>query len=699
MLGKLFNLTSANAGGAAGTSSQQHPSSSAPRPTPASVQEEIHTRSLLFPDTQALYSRQDQVFSLSTSSALSPSTPNTFDYDGDIELETRDVRVIIMQDSLGPVNPSLLFDSHPGPVSSPTEDRSSAGPGLSQNLAQDRRRTPMSPRRTSLGLATRSMGFQTDTTQSRQGAFDRRPSVQGRTYQAESETQRAAREYREEISSFTSCIFANTEVMSYKGTSTKVHVVPSDAKSEFSSSFIGDGRGSLGRTSMRSSRLAQSFTSDTAAGPFSATSTPRSSDRRKVLITRLFPVNLPNVDSETPLSPRSDAGAEFPFPQSPDESTPSRKKWQPKQKRTPMYAVALVLQLPPSQTSSGAAVPRPVFQGPRSYTEQESFPSSFSSNRRSGWNFGTESLESSYSTDGEDRMDAVTHHWDIIRRTLTHLQSVVATALSPMLKQVDNASPDPHPAAVSAHDFRRSSIDSRRGSNASQVKPPKTNAKLLTLPSHCLMQDQQISREIDEARIRIVLGLRATRAVTGQGRWGPWREEARWVARWAGGKDQGFFFFNLLTGFLATHTDWLQALGPLEYRRRHYQHQKAKPDEDTSLPSRTIIVSNDKMAARRLLFLLSAFLPANQQLPQVRAARPVTSASFSQSPPSYIVPILKEESLRRKINRRPGGTRRATHSRSFSIQSQATTRSATGIPTQLAHPGPSVSFPPSPPLF
>ncbi|KAK8029379.1 hypothetical protein PG991_006435 [Apiospora marii] len=658
MLGKLFNLTSS-------TTSQAPPS-----PSPESVQEEIHTRSLLFPDTQALHYRQDQVFPLAAGPSLPLNSPSSFDYDGEIDLDVRDVRVVVMQDSLGSVNPALIFDSHPGPAVS---DRPPTAHGYPAGSAQERR-NPTSPRKTSLSYS-RPMVIQPESPQPRQGAFDRRPSVQSRHYHhVESDTQRASREYREEIANFTSCIFANSEVMSYKGTSTKVHIVPTESKSDLSIPYVGDGKGSMGRSSMRSSKLAQSFTSESASAAFEAPSPSlRPLERRKVLITRLFPVNLPNDEIDTPasatgptpLSRHSEDGG-FPFPISPDESGPKKKKPQPKQKRTPMYAVALVLHLPPSTPTTGSAPTKPVFKGPSSYSENDSFPSSFNSTRRSGWSMagsglGAESFDTAYSDGGEDGMDAITQHWDIIMRALTHLQSVVATMLFPMLKAVDYSSPEPfHPNLPAQIVARTPSVSThRRGSTASQAKPPKTNAKLVTLPANCLMQETVLGREVDAARIRIVTGLRATRVITGQGRWGPWRDEARWVAKWAGGKEQGSFFFTLLTGFLATHNDWLQALSPVWYRRRYYQQQKGRSEEDTSLPCRTIVVSNDKMVARRLIFLLSAFLPTNQQLPSVRSFRPTTSASFSHSPP-VVVPILKEES-------------------------QATTRSVTGIPAQLAH--------------
>ncbi|KAI0408990.1 hypothetical protein F4802DRAFT_547285 [Xylaria palmicola] len=677
MLGKLFNL-SGTAGGA--SAQQTSPSSRVP---PESVQEDIHTRSLLFPDTQELFYREDQVFPLPSSTALQPGfQTSAYDYDGDIDFDVHDVRVIIMQDTLGNVNPSLLFDSHPGPaVERPAPPLATSS---SQSIAQDSRRPPISQRKGSQGQTSRPLAIQPGSPQHRQGAFDRRGSVQSRTYIfAETESQRASREYREELASFSSCVFANTEVMAYKGTSTKVHVIPSDTRSNvIPSSYAADGRGSLGRSSMRSSRLAQSFTTESAHPQASSHAHSRLADRKKILVTRLFPVNLPSDDLETPQGGVED-GAGFPFPYSPDESKPKRKKPRPVPKRTPMYAVALVIPLPTNHTNPtnpGTAAQKPAFRASSSFNEPDAFPSSLGSTRRAGWSmvgsgYGSESFESYYSTDAEDRMDFITQHWDIIMRTLTHLQSVVAGVLYPMLKQADSAAPDPHPMNVPVQVSRTASAHTRRGSDPAQMKLPKQYAKLVTLPPNALMQDRQTSEEVENAQLRIVTGLCATRVVTGQGRWGPWREEARWVARWAGSKEEGFFFFNLLTGFLATHTDWLQALSPVWYRRRFYQQQKAKSEEDASLSSRTVIISNDKMAARRLIFLLSAFLPANQQLPTLRTQRPTTSASFGtfgHSPPSYIVPINREESLRRKINRRQG-QRAPSHTRSFSI------------PAQLAH--------------
>ncbi|KAL2023391.1 hypothetical protein VTK56DRAFT_2748 [Thermocarpiscus australiensis] len=695
MLGKLFNL-GASSGGDALPSAQ----ASAHKPySLESVQEDIHTRNLLFPDPQDLYEhRPNQLYPLSSgASTPTSSLSNSFDYDADIELDVKHVRIIIMQDALSSVAASLLYDSQsPPPIPTASMDRPSATAGAYS--VQEPRRTPASPRKPSISHAQRPIVIQPGSPKARQGAFDRRPSVHSRNQgHVESESQRAWREYREELATFSSCIFGNSELMAYKGTSTKVHVVPSDIRQTENTAAFGDGRGSIGRSSMRSSRLSQSFSSEHPP-PFTTPPTPapanRVQDRKKVLITRLFPVTLPlDEDVASLRGTFSEDSGGYPFPHSANDTKMKKKNFQPRQKRTPMYAVALVISLPSSPAHSApATTSRSTFRGPGSYAEQDSFPSSFSSTRRSGWSlvgqggFGPDSFETSFGTDIEDQIDVITQHWDIIMRTLSHLQSVVANTLFTMLRQADLASPDPLPS-LSTQLARGPSVSGRRSEDGPPVKTvPKTNAKHITLLPNCLLDNRYIGAEVDAARTRIVAGIRACRVATGQNRWPIWREEARWVAKWAGGRDQGFFFFNLLTAFLATHTDWLQALSPPAYRRRYFQ-QKAKAEEDALLPARTIIVSDNKIAARRLVFLLAAFLPASQHLPSIRAHRPSTPASLgtlSQSPPSVVVPILKEESLRRKMNRRTGA-RMPSHSRNLSLQSYSARTSAGAVPPPLAH--------------
>ncbi|KAH8678927.1 folliculin-interacting protein N-terminus-domain-containing protein [Tricladium varicosporioides] len=657
--------------------------------------EDQFTHNLLFPSIEELC-HNDQVFPLTSGTVLTPAAITNFDINGEIDLEMRDVRVIIMQEAT-PTSGSayLLYDSHTPPPPSPSLERQTSNNGPTYSPRTEGRRSISSPRKTSVGQISRPVVIQQETPAPRAfGAFDRRQTHQKNHSYTETEGQRSAREYREEVTTFSNCIFGNSEVLAYKGTGTKVHILPSESRSTFftSASYSGDTHGSFGRSSMRSSKLAQSFTSENlnhgpiSAGFMSPSTSTRGSDRKKVLITRMFPVLLPNAETEdasqnrTPTAPsaRSNETGGYPFPKVGQNGLVEEKKQdQPKQKRTPMYAVGLIVHLPPTSHAPSIPASRSSFRSPGSYNEQESFPSSFSSTRRSGWTmlgngFGVDSLDSSFSSDVDDRIEMITQHWDIIMRTLSHLQAVATAALLPMLRQADISSPDPQ---IKTHMRAPSASISISGKRVvEEIKPfkiPKTNAKFVQVVANCLMSVQRIHKEVDLSRQRIISGIKTCQVITGQGRWGIWRDEARTVGKWAGGKNEGFFFFNLLTGFLGNHTEWLQALGPTWYRRRHYQNHRSNKEDDVALPARTVIVSANKLMARRLVFLLSAFLPASQQLAGPRH-RPSTSASFggySQSPPNYAVPILREESLRRRINKR-GSVVRAHHSRTMSFPVQ-----------------------------
>lgn len=80
-------------------------------------------------------------------------------------------------------------------------------------------------------------------------------------------------------------------------------------------------------------------------------------------------------------------------------------------------------------------------------------------------------------------------------------------------------------------------------------------------------------------------------------------------------------------------------LGPECYKRRHHQRLKARGSaDDCAIPTRTVIVANDRVAARRLIYLLSAFLPAKSShtLDGLRQPGSRTSSihNLSQSPGS-----------------------------------------------------------------
>jgi hypothetical protein len=450
-----------------------------------------------------------------------------------------------------------------------------------------------------------------------------------------------------------------------------MHIVPLDQKPAETPSLtpnVQDASSSLGRTEgfRKRSHLAHSFTPGNLPvelpSPQNSAITLKEPRRRIMFITRMFSVTIPDDEQDTSNmrtpTPQNSMGRGngFPFPRTSSRGSTSRMH--PSARKSPMYAITAILHLPIAPPSSNLRPSsRPGNQKSShlstSAPGQDSLGSSLDSDRRAGWafvdpNFGVESfISASPNSDMDDRVDVVMQHWDMIMRALTSLQFVVQERILAHFKMAE---------AASAPVMHQPRTQSSRVSLREPAPPPMRRA--LKLQPLALMFDQDVRKAVELTGNRIVSGMRIPRVMTGQGKWGVWREEARWLGRWAGSKEQNFFFFNLLTAFLGNHTEWLNHLGPKWHRKRHREQQKSTAGENMIIANRTVIVSPDKMAARRLIFLLAAFLPAN--LPTLDSAspmRPSTSASlrgYSQSPPTNMPPSRKH-SLRRQINRRPRG--------------------------------------------
>lgn len=105
-------------------------------------------------------------------------------------------------------------------------------------------------------------------------------------------------------------------------------------------------------------------------------------------------------------------------------------------------------------------------------------------------------------------------------------------------------------------------------------------------------------------------------------------------------------------------------LGPDAYKRRHMQQIEARGNpEDSAIPRRTVVTTTDRIAARRLIYLLSAFLPAkaHQSLESLPTPSRASSVHYlSQSPPNFLAaggtssaPASNCGSLRRKARKKP----------------------------------------------
>ena len=650
------------------------PTNPAPTTTLDSATEESHTRHLLYPDSSTLFHPDGQPYPLHGAPLKAGSG-----HDGplpEIDLEfPRDVRIIIAQDDFAHMAKTVLFDSKPAPprVESPTlpngRTRGFGGTSAASGNTAGPSFGGLHARRTSLvseSSTPRSPTVSSFTrTRTRGSSISSMPNIDEHAH-VQAQAQARARESSDLVNTCLECMFGSTS-MTYRGNSNKMHIVPLDTKPVEHTVLgpsIHDFSGSLGRGDgfRRRSNLAKSFTpanlpTDLPSAD-SGESVSKEPKRRTIFITRMFSVPSPDDSIEGPtranaVSAQQPQGGGFPFPQAGSKAGAQKPTQLNQPRKTPMYAITIILHLPLAQSPNPRAASKTTGHLSTSAPGQDSLASSLDSDRRAGWafidsNMGADSLVSpAWSSHVDDRVDVVGQHWDVIMRALTSLQHVVQERISAHYKAPVAMSPPDQPQ----HRRAPSRAGLREGHPQLGRRPP------LRLQPNALMMDKDIQAAAELTGNRVVSGMRIPRVMTGQGKWGVWREEARWLGRWAGRREQNFFFFNLLTAFLGNHTEWLSILGPKWARKRHREQQKATVGENIIIPNRTVIVSPDKMAARRLIFLLAAFLPPNDRGvgDAVNIVRPGTSASlraYSQSPPTNMPPSRKQ-SLRRQINRRP----------------------------------------------
>ncbi|KAL4917512.1 folliculin-interacting protein N-terminus-domain-containing protein [Aspergillus aurantiobrunneus] len=650
MLGRLLNTAA----------STLNPSAFSSKPTPQleSVTEEEHTSGLLFPDASVLQRSNTHAFPLQTAfNSPNASAAGAYDDRGGVELDPlKDFRVIIAQNSLGDREPCILLDSR-----ADTTEPPSPGLGLEaqvfENPGSRHARTVSSLSRGRRGhLSQSSMADQSSLTMAAEvrrtspvtsSAFAR---ARGR-----SSTMAPAGGFQEPThprqltdmndAGLLNCIFGSS-AFSYRGSSTKMHIISADDAPTDTGNVAPAARNSFTR----------SYTTGTSSG-FAGSSRVDYKTRSKVtiLLTRMFSVNFPEAgdtpegqDFAASLHQESLPETGYPFP-----DVTKRKKI--KEKKTPMYAVAITIQIPVLSRNAPRPVSRFSTQG------QDSPKPGISCSLDSDYRWRSGFLDDTLApvpASLDERIDLLVDHWDVINRTLSHLENLSRKEILFLLKRVDSSGMHPKPA-----------------------KPPnmqRTNQTFLHLPANVLALNSRLKDEASRSARRISTALQIPNVITGQSRWGVWREEGRSILRNLGDKEHSFFFLVLITAFLGNHTEWLNALGPDWYRRRHFLQQKAQQDGELALPYRTVIVSPDKMTARRLIFLLSAFLPPKQRFdPLPSPLRPGTSAStraVSQSPP--YIPVLRQEPLRRAIERRSRAKRlnitERDHHRSVSASSNET---------------------------
>ncbi len=653
-----------------------------------SVTEEAHTYDLLYPEGEALRQGQHYAYPLKQwdpSSAAAAASSS--DDRGGLDIQSpRDIRIIIAQDANAlSSQPRILYDSHPPPpipqarnATFPEASKHShrkggsfTGGGRSSDNAKEPHTAPHS-RQSSFSQTAHSI-FTSPTSplspvSELGGLFSnagrRNSTLRPATSDGETAQSKIARESREETEALLECMFGATGFPSIS--STKLHVGPPKVLDpEIGKSPLSATRDASFPTSFPTRRTP--LTRSTTAADLKSMSTniesrdadlqPPRPTSSSILITRLFAIEAKESAHLTQGRDEPARPARGPPRHESDHAVaPSRNK--AKQLKTPTYAVAFLLQMPIHRQ-------RPPTPSMQPSIPQRSSPKGFAAINTQSWPREASQVNG-IAADSNRDIEYVIAHWTILIRALSALEIVARCKISDTLVKQQL----PYLDIVSTENAK--APDPGSGIKANMVKPP--TQRTLQLPPGALQQCSIVQKSTESIGNRVALALKTRRVIAGQPRWGIWREEARLVEACVGGRDQNFFLFNLLTAFLGSHTQWLESLGPSRYRRRHAKHSNDVNGEVTAIQHRTVIVSQDKMTARRLIFLLSAFLPSTHRKLSAdghnQSDTSWSNAGFSQSPPSGIL-MQRRQSLRRTMNRRNGENRAAfsatPHARTFSL--------------------------------
>lgn len=374
------------------------------------------------------------------------------------------------------------------------------------------------------------------------------------------------------------CVFG-TVPLSYKGPGTRLHILgdeirASDLDGSSLTEKLQSGRPRLAPG--KSSRQLQS-TSPMLSGysPSEGSRGARSTrPGKRLLLTRVFSVEVPRIGWDVD-----------------DEDNRITVRLRQARETTEFvtFAVAMVLRTPKEN-------PFKVFSG-QSLSGQSSIlaeDGSLSPQRRASYHTGhtqpgsttqrsrAESINT-HSPDTQFDTDLVGEFWSNLSRPLAALHRMIKLRL----------------VEVMTDDLTLALRETKPGSQ------PRRSPNL---PPGRLQNDPYPRNFSDEICIRIQRGLRIPRVVPGHDRWGAWKEESRWFDRWATAHgQQRDFLAKILTVFFAVNKETLSSLD--RFLDSPHAPLRASHGEDTGFPHRTIIVSDDKMAARRLEFLLAAFYP------------------------------------------------------------------------------------------
>ena len=513
-----------------------------------SVTDDAHTRSLLFGQSQ-------HVFTLHASPPPSPfGSPalraSSYDDQDGLELEEKDVRILLAQDAHGgDEKPTLLFDSRASSSSSPTKTEAQlvTRPPLPSSWR------PLQPE---------------ESPRNRSSTFSAPPNSWSKV----------GRDHAPKDEPFLDCMFG-VPSSAKSSSATKMHIVPAKSR-RWNASERGPKRSAENIEPKRRVPLTRAHTS----GQTSNLPSLDLDTRDALLITRLFHVSL---DGNIRIANSKGDTSELDVRDKPPKLV---------ERKVPAYGVGLVVQLPHHSARPRSAQAR--FAPGSSYSNSlASATSSYESDMQSSWSF-LDAIPASLSTSmniadsGDQGLDLIVENWDIVLRAISSFERIAVKVVEDQLQNMLRQTSQPQNKMPKEKSMQR------------------INQRMISIrDTSFIAQSPSLIRASADVSRRLVYAVRIPRVVTGLGfTEGHWTDEARLLHRVCGGKHQSFFLFNLLTAFLGNHMQWLERLAP-EWYRKQLQANHRKVQAADTLASRTVIVAENKGLARRLIYILASFFP------------------------------------------------------------------------------------------
>ena len=307
-----------------------------------------------------------------------------------------------------------------------------------------------------------------------------------------------------------------------------------------------------------------------------------------VMVTRIFTVAPPVSSDSGKEAQERHLGPAVTLPEGSAGSPGPMKPPKLREKKTPAYALSLLVRLPPQRSSRPASRRGGSTEG---QCHSPSASSSFGSDLQSSWTFldalpPSLSLSRTYRPSAIDgQVDFVLRRWDVIGKHLSMMENIAKEKIFALLSQIEDTS------------------NGRKTPKEKRMQ--RINQTVIRLPAFALSNDRELFTKSVQtiSYVRSALSIPCVRPLPG----GHWLEEARLVARLCSQKGDDRFFAILLTAFLGSHVEWINEIGRELHEERLLLKWKSQ-QSNTGMRSRTVIICEDRILARRLVFLLASFL-------------------------------------------------------------------------------------------